>query len=130
MDTDWDKKVCMESWSKPTILEEEQEAYEEVGVSMENGGLKRRAEESGRGRAGKRSKLEDVQGVVWGEELAMHDTAREDFLRGESGGLRVRKMKQSKLVPLPIMELGIKRLVLSLVCESVEVGEEKPKSWS
>ena len=94
---------------------------------MENGGLKRRAEESGRGRAGKRSKLEDVQGVVWGEELAMHDTAREDFLRGESGGLRVRKMKQSKLVPLPIMELGIKRLVLSLVCDSVEVGEEKPQ---
>ena len=66
-----------------------------------------------------------MQGVFWGEELAMHDPAREDFFRGESGGLKVPKMKQAKLVPLPIMELGIKRLVLYLVCELVEVGEEK-----
>ena len=28
VDTDWDKKVWMESWSKPTIPEEEQEATE------------------------------------------------------------------------------------------------------
>ena len=34
--------------------------------------------------------------------------------------LQVRKMKQSKLVPLPLMKLDIRRLVLPLACEAVE----------
>ena len=48
----------MESWCKQTILEEEQEATEEVGVSVENGGERRRAEETHTANADKRRKLD------------------------------------------------------------------------
>ena len=37
----------------------------------------------------------------------------------------MRKIKQFKLVPIPFMELYLRRLVLSLACEAVEAGEEK-----
>ena len=120
LDTEWEDKMWKESWEPREDPTGEWEGEDDISISV-NSKTKRTRE--GPGVAGKKTKLDDEIGHVWGEPKTEQEVAKQEFLESRNVAVSGPGAKQSTLQPVTGMAWVVRELLKEVANSAVAVAD-------